>query len=81
MNPYDFWRAHLTEVLHGITGVARDIIYPTINWTSGLDKGDFMVAVPAFRIKGTKPDALSKQWCEEVSSQDLRNQPNSTDQL
>lgn len=70
VNPYDFWRAHLTEVLHGITGVSRDIIYPTINWTSGLDKGDFMVAVPAFRIKGTKPDVLSKEWCEKFPDND-----------
>lgn len=66
VNPLDFWRAHLTKVLNGITGVAPEIIFPAINWTTTLDKGDFMVAVPAFRIKGSKPDALSKEWCEKV---------------
>jgi arginyl-tRNA synthetase len=66
INPYDFWRAHLTKVLNGITGVDPKIIYPTINWTSSLDKGDFMVAVPAFRIKGIKPDELAKEWADKV---------------
>jgi arginyl-tRNA synthetase len=66
VNPYDFWRAHLTKVLNGITGVDPKIIYPTINWTSGLDKGDFVVAVAAFRLKGTKPDVLAQEWAEKV---------------
>ncbi|KAK0386500.1 hypothetical protein NLU13_6335 [Sarocladium strictum] len=70
VNPYDFWRAHLTKVLNGITGVDPKIIYPTINWTSSLDKGDFMVAVPAFRIKGAKPDVLAKEWAEKFPADD-----------
>lgn len=66
INPLDFWRAHLTTVLNQLTGVAPEIIFPAINWTNGIDKGDFMVAVPAFRIKGSKPDALAKEWSEKV---------------
>jgi arginyl-tRNA synthetase len=70
VNPYDFWRAHLTKVLNGITGVDPKIIYPTINWTSGLDKGDFVVAVAAFRLKGTKPDVLAQEWAEKFPADD-----------
>jgi arginyl-tRNA synthetase len=68
VNPLDFWRAHLTNLMAAITGVATDIIFPTINWTSGLDKGDFIIAVPALRIKGTKPDVLGKEWIDKVGS-------------
>lgn len=67
-NIYDLYRAHLANVLSNISGVASEIVFPAINWTTILEKGDFVVAVPAFRVKGTKPDALAKQWSEEVSS-------------
>lgn len=66
INPLDLYRAHLSNVLAGISGVDTQIIYPAINWTTGLDKGDFVLAVPALRIKGQKPDALATKWAEEV---------------
>lgn len=66
INPLDFYRAHLSNVLATISGVATATIYPAVNWTSGLDKGDFIVAVPALRIKGTKPDILAAEWAEKV---------------
>lgn len=66
INPLDVYRAHLSNVLAGISGVDSQIIYPAINWTTGLDKGDFVLAVPALRIKGQKPDALAAKWAEEV---------------
>lgn len=66
INPLDLYRAHLSNVLAGISGVDSQIVYPAINWTTGLDKGDFVLAVPALRIKGQKPDALANKWAEEV---------------
>lgn len=71
INPLDFYRAHVSNVLAGISGVDSSIIFPAINWTTGLDKGDFVLAVPALRIKGQKPDALATKWAEEVQSSSL----------
>lgn len=65
-NPVDVYRLHLTTLLEKITGVDPKIIYPAIQWTQGLDKGDVVVAVPALRVKGKKPDELAKEWAEKV---------------
>lgn len=65
-NPLDLWRAHISNVLGDISGVEKDIIYRAIAWTSGLDKGDFMIAVPALRVKGAKPDALATEWISKA---------------
>ncbi|KAK1241645.1 hypothetical protein MKX08_001619 [Trichoderma sp. CBMAI-0020] len=70
INPLDLYRAHVSNVLAGISGVDSQIIYPAINWTTGLDKGDFVLAVPALRIKGQKPDALAIKWTEEFPTDD-----------
>ncbi|RFU77440.1 arginyl-trna synthetase [Trichoderma arundinaceum] len=70
INPLDLYRAHVSNILAGISGVDSQIIYPAINWTTGLDKGDFVLAVPALRIKGEKPDALATKWAEEFPKDD-----------
>jgi arginyl-tRNA synthetase len=61
VNPLDLYRIHLTETLSSITGVDRAIAYRAIQWTTGLDKGDFVVAAPALRVKGKKPDELAAE--------------------
>lgn len=66
INPFDIYRAHLSNVLAQVSGVDRTIIYPVVMRTQSLDKGDFIVAVPAFRIKGAKPDALASEWAGKV---------------
>lgn len=66
INPLDLYRAHLSNVLSKISGVDTSIIYPAVMWTQSLDKGDFVVAVPALRIKGTKPDVLAQEWAKKV---------------
>ncbi len=65
-NPFDLYRAHLTDVLTAVTGVDAKIVYPALQWTTGLDKGDLILAVPALRVKGKKPDELAKEWVEKV---------------
>lgn len=65
-NPIDVYRLHITDVLEKITGVDPKIIYNAVQWTASLDKGDAMVAVPALRVKGKKPDELAKEWAEKV---------------
>ncbi|KAH8783368.1 arginyl-tRNA synthetase [Diaporthe sp. PMI_573] len=69
-NPVDVYRAHLTNVLEKVTGVDPKIIYPAIQWTQGLDKGDLIVAAPALRVRGKKPDELVKEWEEKFPADD-----------
>lgn len=66
INPFDLYRAHLANVLGEITGVDTNIIYPNLQWTAGLDKGDLVLAAPSLRIKGKKPDELAAAWAEKV---------------
>ncbi|ERS98653.1 arginine-tRNA ligase [Sporothrix schenckii ATCC 58251] len=61
-NPFDLYRAHLTNVLTKVTGVDASLVYPALQWTTGLDKGDLILATPALRVKGKKPDALAAEW-------------------
>jgi arginyl-tRNA synthetase len=65
INPVDIYRAHITSIMHDITGVDKSIIYPALQWTATVDKGDLMLAIPALRVKG-KPDDLGKQWLDKV---------------
>ncbi|KFH43410.1 Arginine--tRNA ligase, cytoplasmic-like protein [Hapsidospora chrysogenum ATCC 11550] len=69
-NPLDVWRAHLSNVLSKISGVDTSIIFPVIAWTQSLDKGDFIIPVPALRIKGEKPDALAVEWASKWPEDD-----------
>jgi arginyl-tRNA synthetase len=66
LNPVDIFRCYLTEILAGLTGVDAKIVYPALAWTLTLDKGDLVLAVPALRIKGKKPDQLAAEWAEKV---------------
>ncbi|KJZ80407.1 Arginine--tRNA ligase [Hirsutella minnesotensis 3608] len=74
INPVDVYRAHITTILHDITGVDRSIIYPALQWTATLEKGDLMLAIPALRVKG-KPDELGKQWLEKWPESPLVEKP------
>jgi arginyl-tRNA synthetase len=65
-NPVDIYRSHITSLLAPITGVDPAIIYPAIQWTQTLDKGDAILAVPALRVKGKKPQELAEEWASKV---------------
>ncbi|AEO68632.1 uncharacterized protein THITE_2118216 [Thermothielavioides terrestris NRRL 8126] len=69
-NPFDLYRAHLSDVLARITGVDHKIIYPALSWTQSLDKGDLMLAAPALRIKGRRPDELVQEWAAQFPADD-----------
>lgn len=68
INPQDLYRAHLANVLSELTGVDHKIVYPNLQWSTGLDKGDMVLATPSLRLKGKKPDELAKEWAEKVCS-------------
>lgn len=77
LNPFDLYRGHLADVLHDVTGVEHKIIYPNLQWTSTLDKGDLILATPALRVKGKKPDELAAEWTEKFPEDALFQKPTS----
>ncbi|KOS20543.1 Arginine--tRNA ligase [Escovopsis weberi] len=75
LNPVDVYRSHITSLLQSVTGVESSILYNALQWTSGLDKGDMILAIPALRIKGKKPAELSAEWLEKIPESPLIEKP------
>ncbi|KAI5918369.1 arginyl-tRNA synthetase [Camillea tinctor] len=73
-NPQDIYRSHITSILHKITGIDTKIIYPALQWTLSLDKGDMVLPIPALRVKG-KPADLAQQWLEKWPESPLVEKP------
>ncbi|KAK5627981.1 hypothetical protein RRF57_003696 [Xylaria bambusicola] len=74
INPQDIYRAHITSILHKISGVDKTIIYNALQWTASLDKGDMILAIPALRVKG-KPSELGEKWLESWPESPLVEKP------
>jgi hypothetical protein len=68
LNPVDTLRIGISDQLSKVTGIAKSDIYNGLAWTNNLDKGDLVLAVPRFRIKGTPPKDIAVKWQSEVSS-------------
>lgn len=66
LNPIDVYRIHIAEHLATITGVEAPEVYTKLQWTQTQDKGDLMLAVPALRVKGKKPNELAAEWAEKA---------------
>lgn len=66
VNVIDIYRNYLTITLHKVTGVDEGVIYPALQWTQTLDKGDLNLAVPRLRVKGSSPASLAQEWAEKV---------------
>ncbi|KAH6668698.1 putative Arginyl-tRNA synthetase, cytoplasmic [Halenospora varia] len=75
INTVDIYRAHLTSILAEVTGVDAKIIYPALQWTQTLEKGDLVLPIPALRVKGKKPDALAAEWVEKFPESPLVHKP------
>ncbi|CZT48604.1 probable arginyl-tRNA synthetase, cytosolic [Rhynchosporium secalis] len=75
VNPVDIYRAHITTILKDVTGVDTSIIYPALQWTLTLDKGDLVLPVAALRIKGKKPAELAAEWAEKFPETPLVHKP------
>lgn len=65
-NPVDIYRAHLTSILTEVTGVDAAVVYPALQWTQTLEKGDLVLPIPALRVKGKKPLELGEEWIAKV---------------
>lgn len=66
LNPVDIYRSHITELLASSSGIDAKTILPTVSWTQKPEMGDLVIAVPALRIKGKKPDELAQELAEKV---------------
>ena len=75
LNPVDIYREHLSGLIGPIVGLEPSIIYPKLQWTQTLDKGDLMLPVPALQIKGKKPQALATEIGEKFPETDLVGKP------
>ncbi|TVY17327.1 Cytoplasmic arginine--tRNA ligase [Lachnellula arida] len=74
-NPVDIYRAHITSILTEVTGVDAAVIYPALQWTQTLEKGDLVLPIPALRVKGKKPDELAAEWLEKFPESPLIHKP------
>lgn len=53
-NVIDVMRNYITNEIHSITGISKDVIFPALDSPSTLDKGDLLVPIPRLRFpKGT----------------------------
>ncbi|KAK7417217.1 arginyl-tRNA synthetase [Neonectria magnoliae] len=75
VNPIDIYRSHITSLMHEVTGIDPAIIYPAVQWTQSLDKGDAILAVPALRVKGKKPAELAEEWIAKFPESPLIEKP------
>jgi len=69
-NPVDFYRHHIAERLAPIVARKDSELYPLLQWTQTLDKGDLMLPVPALRIKGKPPQDISKEIAQGFPTDD-----------
>lgn len=64
-NTVDLLRNYITEELSKITGVDASIIFPALEWTNTLERGDLLIPIPRLRIKGSDPKKLAEEWAEK----------------
>lgn len=67
INAVDIFRCAITEELAKITELIPSLIYPALEWTSTLDKGDLLLAVPRLRVKGS-PAEKATSWATAVNT-------------
>jgi arginyl-tRNA synthetase len=65
-NAVDVYRAHLTKRIAQVTGAPPAAVYPAIQFTQSLDKGDLSLATPALRLVGRDPNELAQKLQNEV---------------
>ena len=75
LNPIDAYREHISSVLAPIVGQDPTEVYPKLQWTQELKKGDLTLAAPALQIKGTKPQELAAKIGEQFHETDLVEKP------
>jgi arginyl-tRNA synthetase len=75
LNPFDIYRSHITELLSGVSGVDKKVIYPTLAWTAKPEHGDLQLAVPALRIKKKDMKAFAQELADQFPESPLVKKP------
>ncbi|PGH04330.1 arginine-tRNA ligase [Helicocarpus griseus UAMH5409] len=75
LNPVDNYRIHVAELIAEALKLDSQFVYPRIQWTNTLEKGDLVLAVPALQIKGKKPQEVIAQILENLPPSDLISPP------
>ncbi|KAF4257462.1 hypothetical protein CNMCM8812_000527 [Aspergillus fumigatus] len=70
LNPVDVYRVHIAEKLGAAAGIEPEKLYPKLQWTNTLDKGDLVLPVPSLQIK-KNPQELCKELAEKFPESDL----------
>jgi arginyl-tRNA synthetase len=65
-NALDVYRAHLTKLIAQVTGASPAGVYPAIQFTQSLDKGDLSLATLALRLVGQDSLELAQKLQNEV---------------
>ncbi|ODV77590.1 arginyl-tRNA synthetase [Suhomyces tanzawaensis NRRL Y-17324] len=61
-NVVDVMRNYITNELHNISEVSKDIIFQALDSPNTLDKGDLIIPVPRLRLKGVNPKEKAAEW-------------------
>jgi hypothetical protein len=74
-NPLDIFRSHIAERLVSLagpsSGVTLDAVFSGLDRSTRPETGDFVLAIPRLRIKGSKPQDLGQEWQANVHALDL----------
>lgn len=70
-NVVDLLRNYITEELSKISGVEASLIFPALEWTNTLERGDLLIPVPRLRIKGSIPKELAAEWAQKFPCGDF----------
>lgn len=65
VNIVDLMRNYVTQELSKISGVDPSLIFPALEWTNTLERGDLLIPVPRLRIKGANPKDLAADWASK----------------
>ncbi|GMM58803.1 arginine--tRNA ligase [Maudiozyma humilis] len=65
VNVVDLMRNYIAEELNKISGVDTSLIFPALEWTNTLERGDLLIPIPRLRIKGANPKDLATEWAEK----------------
>ncbi|KAI5306903.1 hypothetical protein KEM56_006515 [Ascosphaera pollenicola] len=75
INPVDGYRIHVAECIAKALSLDPKNVYPRVQWTNTLDKGDLVLAVPSLQIKGKKPQEITQQLVDNFPESDLIEKP------
>ncbi|GCE98152.1 hypothetical protein ZYGM_002562 [Zygosaccharomyces mellis] len=71
-NVVDLMRNYVADELSKVSGVDSKQIYPALEWTNTLDRGDLLIPVPRLvRQKGINPREIAQEWAEKFPEGEL----------